>query len=251
MSNVTNQTGETWQEKTGFYFLPNAFTLGALFFAFFAITEAINGRYDHSGWAIIASLLLDGMDGRVARMTGKQGAFGEQLDSIADMVSFGLAPALIVYMALLNNFGKFGYMVAFIYAACAALRLALFNTLVDTADKKWFTGLPSPSAASIVVGYVWMWFEYFPDYEYAGQIAILVTLFAGLSMIAPVKFWSFKGIESKKVQNYNNWFILAMLLLLVATETPIVYFSFFFLYALISYLWALKRYIEGAREFPI
>ena len=234
----------TWQEQAGFYFLPNAFTLTALFFAFFAMSEAINGHFDHAGWGILASLFLDGIDGRIARMTGKQGAFGEQLDSIADMVSFGLAPALIVYMALLRPFGKFGFMVAFIYCACAALRLALFNsTLAIHTDKRWFTGLPSPSAASIVVGYVWFIETYFPQASPIGWIGIGLTLIAGLSMISPVKFWSFKGLESQRAQNFNNWFILAVLLLLLATEPCLVYFSFFALYVVFNYSLALIRYL--------
>lgn len=247
----TSTTSKTWQDKTGFYFLPNTFTLTALFFAFFAIIEAIDLRFDRAGWAIVASLYLDGMDGRIARMTGKQSAFGEQLDSIVDMVSFGLAPALIIYTGLLNPFGRFGFIIAFIYCACAALRLALFNTWIGTADKKWFTGLPSPSAGSFVVGFVWMWYVYFPDNKIAGYLAISVILSAGFSMIAPVKFWSFKGIESKKVQNYNTWFIVMMFLLLLATQSPIIYFSFFLAYIIVSYAWAIKRYIDGNKVFPI
>uniref|UniRef100_UPI0009ECDD6A CDP-diacylglycerol--serine O-phosphatidyltransferase n=1 Tax=Snodgrassella sp. CFCC 13594 TaxID=1775559 RepID=UPI0009ECDD6A len=123
------------------YLLPNAFTLAALFAAFFAITQSMHGRYETAAIAVFISMLLDGMDGRVARWTNSQSAFGEQLDSLADMVSFGVAPALIAYKWQLFQFGKIGYSVAFIYCACAALRLALFNTLIGKVSKKWFIGI--------------------------------------------------------------------------------------------------------------
>jgi len=139
--------------QNSIYVLPNSFTIAALFSAFYAITQAMHGYYETAAIAVFISMLLDGMDGRVARWTNSQSAFGEQLDSLADMVSFGVAPALIAYKWQLFHFGKIGYTVAFIYCACAALRLALFNTLIGTgkADKRWFVGVPSPTAAATLL----------------------------------------------------------------------------------------------------
>ena len=144
--------------QNSIYVLPNSFTIAALFSAFYAITQAMHGYYETAAIAVFISMLLDGMDGRVARWTNSQSAFGEQLDSLADMVSFGVAPALIAYKWQLFHFGKIGYTVAFIYCACAALRLALFNTLIGNgkADKRWFVGVPSPTAAALIVGLIWV-----------------------------------------------------------------------------------------------
>ncbi|MFH4355292.1 MAG: phosphatidylcholine/phosphatidylserine synthase [Neisseriaceae bacterium] len=251
MHQSVNQVPRTFREKTGFYLLPSLFTFSALFFAFFAITEAMEFHYDHVGWAMVACLLLDGLDGRVARWTGKQGRFGEELDSIADMVSFGVAPSLIMYIALLQPLGKLGYLVMFIYCVCAAMRLALFNTLIGIADKKWFMGLPSPSAASLVIGFIWVWHNFFPTYEHSTGLGTVFTLFAAFSMVVPIKFWSFKGIEDKRLRWYNNGLIFFTLFLLCTTVPSVVYFSFFLIYVLASYLGAIVRYSQGAKNFPI
>ena len=165
--------------QNSIYLLPNSFTLTALFCAFFAITQSMHGHYETAAVAVFVSMLLDGMDGRVARWTNSQSAFGEQLDSLADMVSFGVAPALIAYKWQLFEFGRIGYSVAFIYCACAALRLALFNTLIGKVDKRWFIGIPSPTAAALVIGLVWM------DHNLGGLPlarwwCLIITLFAGL-----------------------------------------------------------------------
>ena len=142
--------------RNSIYLLPNSFTIAALFCAFFAITQSMHKHFEIAAIAVFLSMLLDGMDGRVARLTNSQSAFGEQLDSLADMVSFGVAPALIIYKWQLSQFGKIGYSVAFIYCACAALRLALFNTLIGKVDKRWFIGVPSPTAAALIVGLIWV-----------------------------------------------------------------------------------------------
>ncbi|MBP6562434.1 MAG: CDP-diacylglycerol--serine O-phosphatidyltransferase, partial [Neisseriaceae bacterium] len=142
--------------KSGIYLLPNSFTLAALFSGFYGIVQAMNGHFEVAAIAVFLSMILDGMDGRVARMTHSQSDFGAEFDSLADMVSFGVAPALIAYEWQLQHFGKLGWAVAFIYCACAAMRLALFNTMVGKTDKRWFIGIPSPTAAALVCGLVWI-----------------------------------------------------------------------------------------------
>lgn len=217
------------------YLLPNAVTLSALFAAFFAITQSMHGRYEIAAIAVFISMLLDGMDGRVARLTNSQSAFGEQLDSLADMVSFGVAPALIAYKWQLFHFGKIGYSVAFIYCACAALRLALFNTLIGKMSKKWFIGIPSPTAAALVIGLIWVDHS-IGGLPYVNWLCLAITLFGGLSMVAQIPFWSFKEINAyRKVPFFVM--VLAVIVLLVITWQPsIVLFSFFLIYSLSGYV---------------
>lgn len=148
--------GRALLRQNSIYLLPNSFTIAALFAAFYAITQVMHNQFETAAIAVFIAMLLDGMDGRVARWTNSQSAFGEQLDSLADMVSFGVAPALIAYKWQLFQFGKLGYSVAFIYCACAALRLALFNTMIGKVEKRWFIGIPSPAAAALIVGMIWV-----------------------------------------------------------------------------------------------
>lgn len=222
--------------QNSIYLLPNSFTLAALFCAFFAITQSMHGRYDTASVAVFVSMLLDGMDGRVARWTNSQSAFGEQLDSLADMVSFGVAPALIAYKWQLYQFGRIGYSVAFIYCACAALRLALFNTLIGKVDKRWFVGIPSPTAAALVIGLVWMDHS-LGSLPLARWWCLVITLFAGLSMVAQIRFWSFKEINVRRKVPFFV-LILALLALLVVTWEPsLVLFLLFLAYSLSGYVW--------------
>lgn len=178
----------------GVYLLPNLFTTGALFGGFYAIVSAMNGNFTHAAIAIFVSMLLDGMDGRVARMTNTQSAFGEQYDSLADMVSFGVAPALVVFSWVLQDLGRWGWAAAFIYMACAALRLARFNTQIGVVDKKYFIGLASPAAASVIAGMVWVWSTSVPDASWGVAVAV-VTALTGLLMVSNFRYTSFKGLD--------------------------------------------------------
>src|SRR5436309_9797889 len=184
--------------RRGIYLLPNLFTTAALFAGFYAIVQAMNGRFDQAAIAIFVAMVLDGLDGRVARLTRTQSAFGAEYDSLADMVSFGAAPALIVYEWALKGMDKLGWIAAFVYVAGAALRLARFNTMLDVADKRWFTGLPSPSAAALVAGFVWVIDDLGYDPEPLRWWAWFVTVFAGLTMVSNFKYWSFKSFNLKK-----------------------------------------------------
>ena len=170
--------------RRGIYLLPNLFTTAALFAGFYAIVQAMNLRFDQAAVAIFVAMVLDGLDGRVARLTRTQSAFGAEFDSLADMVSFGAAPALIVYEWALKGMGKLGWIAAFVYVAGAALRLARFNTMLDVADKRWFTGMPSPAAAALVAGLVWIVDDFGIDPARAQVVG------AGASRCSPASRWS-------------------------------------------------------------
>jgi CDP-diacylglycerol--serine O-phosphatidyltransferase len=198
--------------RRGIYWLPNMFTLASLFSGFYAIVQAMNGRFEYAAMAIFVAMVLDGLDGRIARLTRTQSAFGAELDSLSDMVSFGVAPALVVYVWALKDFAgmqtvawlgpwlttKLGWIAAFIYCACAALRLARFNTTLDVADKRFFQGLPSPAAACLVAGLVWALNEYQIRGQDVKWLAWGLTAFAGLTMVGNLKFYSGKDINLRK-----------------------------------------------------
>jgi CDP-diacylglycerol---serine O-phosphatidyltransferase len=203
--------------RRGIYWLPNLLTTVALFAGFYAIVQAMSGRFEQSAIAIFVAMVFDGLDGRVARFTRTQSAFGAEYDSLSDMVSFGVAPALVVYVWALKDFSnmtgvamigpwlatKLGWIAAFIYCACAALRLARFNTTLEVADKRYFQGLPSPAAACLVAGLVWAMNEYQVRGADVKWIAWGLTLFAGLTMVSNFKFYSGKDINLRKSVSFS------------------------------------------------
>ena len=185
----------TKRDRKGIYLLPNLFTTGALFSGFYAVVAGMNGDFENAAIAIFVAMVLDGLDGRVARMTNTQSDFGAEYDSLADMVSFGVAPALVAFSWALQDLGKVGWVAAFVYCAGAALRLARFNTQLAVADKNYFTGLASPSAAAIVAGNIWVFTESGTQgADAAWWMAIIVTA-AGLLMVSNFKYHSFKGLD--------------------------------------------------------
>jgi CDP-diacylglycerol--serine O-phosphatidyltransferase len=226
-------------KRRGIYILPNLFTTGALFAGFYAIVQAMNGAYEQAAVAVFVAMVLDGLDGRVARMTKTQSAFGAEYDSLADMVSFGAAPALIVYEWALRGMGKFGWMAAFLYCAGAALRLARFNTTLETGDKRYFQGLPSPAAAALVAGFIWV----MGDLGVAGPdvawLAAPLTIFAGVTMVTSVKFHSFKDINLRKSVPFVVVAAFALALALISSYPPGWLFGFFLVYALSGYVLAV------------
>ena len=190
---VVMPSGQKERHK-GVYLLPNLFTTAALFAGFSAIISGMKGNFEAAGMAIIVAQLMDGFDGRIARLTNTTSAFGVQYDSLSDMVSFGLAPSLVIFSWGLEPLGKFGWAAAFLFAACAALRLARFNTQVETVDKRFFVGLASPPAAAILATTVWLWHDSVPPYEVSVLIAI-ITVVVGLLMVSNVRYTSFKGFN--------------------------------------------------------
>ncbi len=183
--------------RRGIYLLPNLFTTGALFSGFYAITSAMNGRYETAVIAIFIAMILDGLDGRVARLTNTQSEFGAQYDSLSDMLSFGAAPALVMYLWAFSSLGRLGLFAAFVHAAGGALRLARFNTQLESADKRYFQGLPSPAAAAILAGFIWICLEHGYDIDVIKYFAIALTISTGLLMVSNFRYSSFKQIDLK------------------------------------------------------
>jgi len=214
-----SQDGKKISRK-GIYLLPNLLTLGALFAGFYAIIAGMNGNFNAAGWAILIAAVMDGLDGRVARMTNTQSAFGAQFDSLADMVSFGVAPALIVFSWVLSTLGNAGWAASFIFMSCAALRLARFNVQLGTVDKRFFVGLQSPVAAGLVTFVVWVAhrYEIEPGYWVAVSTALL-TAVTGLLMVSNYRYYSFKEIHFKGTVPYVV-FVLAVVLLVVIAQRP-------------------------------
>jgi CDP-diacylglycerol---serine O-phosphatidyltransferase len=228
--------------RRGIYLLPNLFTTGALFAGFYAIVQAMNGRFEHAAVAIFIAMVLDGLDGRVARLTHTQSEFGAQYDSLSDMVSFGVAPALVAYEWALKGLGKWGWFAAFIYCAATALRLARFNTNIEIVDKRYFQGLPSPAAAALIAGFVWVMHDYDISGESASWYADALAVFAGLSMVSNLPFYSFKDFNMRKSVPFLVIFLAALFLIFISSYPPGVLFGLFMCYALSGYvLWALRR----------
>lgn len=222
------------------YLLPNAFTTAALFCGFFAIVQAMNQRWEVAAIAIFCSLVLDGMDGRIARMTNTQSAFGEQYDSLADMVSFGVAPALVAYEWVLKDLGKWGWLAAFTYCAGAALRLARFNVNVGVVDKRYFQGLPSPAAASLIAGFIWLVEDNkLPVKDGAlPWVTFALTVYAGVTMLTNAKFYSGKTLDVRYHVPFSVLGLLLLAFVLVSSNPPLALFGLFVVYALSGYvLW--------------
>ncbi|MBI5268483.1 MAG: CDP-diacylglycerol--serine O-phosphatidyltransferase [Burkholderiales bacterium] len=237
------------RRRRGIYILPNLFTLAALFGGFFAIVMAMNDRFDQAAYGIFIAALLDSLDGRVARMTNTQSAFGEQMDSLSDMVSFGAAPALIVYEWALDSLGKAGWIAAFVYCACAALRLARFNTNIGVVDKRFFQGLPSPAAAALVIGFIWVMDDagYRMAAEYVGLPwgAFALTLYAGLTMVTNIPFYSFKDVSFKRSVPFAVIVAIALGIALINVDPPRVLFAVFCAYGVSGYVVYVYRKMKG------
>jgi CDP-diacylglycerol---serine O-phosphatidyltransferase len=256
--------------RRGIYWLPNLFTLAALFAGFYAIVQAMGGRYEQAAIAIFVAMVLDGLDGRIARLTRTQSAFGAELDSLSDMVSFGVAPALVVYVWALKDFAgmktvallgpwlssKLGWIAAFIYCACAALRLARFNTTLDVADKRFFQGLPSPAAACLIAGLVWAMSEYQIKGADVKWLAWVLTVFAGLTMVSNFKFYSGKDINLRKSVPFSvvvGFAFGLVVLFMLAPTWPELLFLLFVTYGLSGYAIAFYETMKNrsaARAAP-
>ena len=242
------------------YLLPNLFTTAGLFAGFYAIIAASNGDFVNAAVAVFVAGVMDGLDGRVARLTGTSSEFGVQYDSLADLVSFGMAPALVMYHWSLSSLkfdgevlGRIGWLAAFLYAACAALRLARFNTQVGTVDKRWFVGLASPAAAGLMMSFVWAFAD--GSLGWSGEelryVALAVSIVAALLMVSRIRFWSFKGGSEKGPRSERVPFmVLALVPVVIAimvVDLPRTLFVVGVLYALSGpVLWLWQRWRQPA-----
>ena len=258
---ATENTGVlVHKRRKGIYVLPNLFTLAALFGGFYAIVMAMNGRFELASMGVFCAMVLDSLDGRVARMTNTQSAFGEQMDSLSDMVSFGAAPALIAYMWALQGLGRWGWIAAFVYCACAALRLARFNVNTGVVDKRFFQGLPSPAAAALVMGFIWLLTDagVHPGQDLLGLSWVHITwvmfgftLYAGLTMVTNVPFYSFKDLHMKKSVPFAAIVLIALGIAVVNIHPPTVLFGIFVLYGLSGYALYAWRKAKGQHSSVI
>jgi CDP-diacylglycerol--serine O-phosphatidyltransferase len=233
--------------RRGIYLLPNLFTSAALFAGFFAIVQAMNQEFEKAAIAIFVAMVLDGMDGRVARLTNTQSAFGEQYDSLSDMTSFGVAPALVVYEWVLRDLGRWGWAGAFVYCCCAALRLARFNANLGVVDKRFFQGLPSPAAAALVAGFVWL----AVDNKFRIRDAWMpwatfgVTVYAGLTMVSSAPFYSGKSFHLARSVPFWVMIVIVAGFFFVSSDPPIALFGLFCCYAVSGYVYWLWRWWRG------
>jgi len=235
----------------GIYLLPNLFTTANLFAGFFSIITAINGNFYVAAATVFVAMVLDGLDGRVARLTNTQSAFGAEYDSLSDMVAFGLAPAVLAYEWALSELGNVGLTVAFIYVACAALRLARFNTQIGKVDKRWFIGLASPAAAGVVAGWVWaVWVLDDVGIRGGDLPLVLVMLFAlmvaaaGLLMVSNIKYYSFKDLDLKGRVPFVAILVVVLVFAVVFSDPPRILLLIFLAYAVsgpVQYLMQVRR----------
>lgn len=249
---------EETRRKRSIYLLPNAFTTANLFAGFYAVVQAMNGRFEIAAIAIFLAMAFDGMDGRVARLTNTQSAFGEQYDSLADMVSFGMAPALVMYVWTLQDLGRWGWLAAFVYVVGAALRLARFNTNVGVVDKRFFQGLPSPAAAALIAGFVWLAVDnkLLLESHTIAWLAWGLTLYAGINMVTVAPFYSGKSFALGRSVPF--WVILVLVagFVFVSSNPPLVLFGLFMVYglsgwAIMAWRWRRARYLVRQRQTAI
>jgi CDP-diacylglycerol---serine O-phosphatidyltransferase len=239
------------KRRRGIYLLPNLFTTAALFAGFYSIVASINHQFEAAAIAIFVAMILDGMDGRIARMTNTQSDFGMQYDSLSDMVSFGLAPALVMYQWALSDMGKLGWLAAFVYTASGALRLSRFNTQATSQDKRFFQGLPSPAAAAVLAGMIWCGSVYDLIGETTSLVFCLpVTVVAGILMVSNIRYHSFKQFDLKGRVPFMAVIIVVPVFVLIAIEPPIVLFSLAAIYAVsgpILTLLTIRKHKEARR----
>ena len=226
------QSSQPERRKRGIYLLPNLFTTAVLFGGFFAILSAIDGQFERAAIAVFVAMVMDGLDGRVARLTNTQTPFGAEYDSLSDMVAFGLAPGLVMYLWALQGLGRLGWLAAFVFVAAAALRLARFNTQVGIADKRYFQGLPSPSAAGILAAAVWFSVEHVVDPAALAPVAAVLTALAGLAMVSNLRYHSFKEVDFRGRVPFVTLVVIALVAAVILTDPPLILFLVFFVYAL-------------------
>ena len=242
---VVEAEHRTGARHKGVYLLPNLFTTGALFAGFYAIVAAMNGLFEHAAIGIIVAGILDGLDGGVARLTNTQSKFGAEYDSLSDCVAFGVAPGLVAYSWGLSELGKLGWMAAFIYVACAALRLARFNVQAESTDKRFFIGLPSPTGAGLVATLVWLGASRGMDGNDISWLVALVVAGAGLLMVSSVKYHSFKELHIGRVP-FKVLLGVIVAFAIVFLDPPLVLLTVAIVYVTVGLLMSLWRLRKGS-----
>lgn len=228
----------------GIYLLPNLLTITGLFFGFFSIVAGMKGYFDLAAQAIFIAMIMDGLDGRVARLTNTESAFGMELDSLADVVSFGVAPALVIYSWSLTTLGNIGWLASFIFAAAGALRLARFNTQANSTDKRYFQGLPIPAAAAILASTVWMWHDYTTQPKIFAIMIFLLTVITGALMVSNIRFHSFKEFNVRDRVPFLSILIVVLILVCIAINPPAMFLLAFIAYGIsgpVMTLWTLRQ----------
>ena len=220
------------ESHSGIYLLPNLLTTASLFAAFYSIVASLKAQYETAVIAIFIGMVADGLDGRIARMTNTQTAFGAEYDSLSDMVTFGVAPALLLYSWGLHELGKLGWLGAFIYTAAVALRLARFNTQVETADKRYFQGLACPPAAAIVSSFVWLCYQNEWSHPFVYLLSAVFTILTAVLMVSNVRYYSFKELDFKGKVPFLYVLVIVILFVAIAANPSLVLFVGFMLYAL-------------------
>lgn len=243
------------KRRRGIYLLPNAFTTANLFAGFYAVVQAMNGQFEVAAIAIFLAMVFDGMDGRVARLTNTQSAFGEQYDSMADIISFGVAPAFVMYVWALQDLGRWGWLAAFIYVVGAALRLARFNTNIATVDKRFFQGLPSPAAAALIAGFVWLAVDnkLNIDVQPLAWLAFSLTIYAGVTMVSNAPFYSGKSFALGRSVPFWVILLFVLVFVFVSANPPLFLFGLFVIYGLsgwgvMFWRWRKAKQLAAARR---
>ncbi len=242
---------EEHRRRRGIYLLPNLFTTAALFSGFYAIVAGMGGRFEPAATAIFIAMVLDGLDGRVARMTNTQSDFGAQYDSLSDMVAFGVAPSLVVFLWSLSSLGKIGWLAAFVFTAAAALRLARFNTQAKVIDKRYFQGLPSPIAAAVIAGLVWVGVDFEIDASHIAWLAAIITVFVALLMVSNVRYKSFKDLDLKGRVPFVAMLAIVLVFVFISLHPPNTLFGLALLYTLsgpVMTLIGLRRHRSGVAK---
>ncbi|MDE2091519.1 MAG: CDP-diacylglycerol--serine O-phosphatidyltransferase [Gammaproteobacteria bacterium] len=247
----TDDIGVEGPRRRGIYLLPNLFTTAGLFAGFYAIVAAMAGHFQPAAIAVFVAMIMDGLDGRIARLTHTESAFGKEYDSLSDMVSFGLAPALVMYEWAFKDmvnfgwaWGKIGWLGAFFYAIAAALRLARFNVRAGIVDKRYFQGLPSPAAAGIVAGTVWLGVDLSIPGPALVIPAYVLTVAAGALMVSSIGYYSFKDFNLHGRVPFSTILIVPIAIIVISFSPPDVLFTVFFVYACsgpVLALWRLRR----------
>jgi CDP-diacylglycerol--serine O-phosphatidyltransferase len=220
------------ETPAGIYLLPNLLTTASLFAAFYSLVSSMKGEYEAAVVAMFIGMIADCLDGRIARMTNTQSDFGAQYDSLSDMVTFGVAPALLLYQLTLNQLGKFGWLVAFVYTAAVALRLARFNTQLETADKRYFQGIPCPPAAAVMASFAWLCYQNQWENMFITILTAILALAASVLMVSNVRYYSFKELDFKGKVPFLYILIIIILFVAVAANPAIVLFIGFSAYAI-------------------